>query len=68
MENQDRLPLEAERRPIVSVRDGGVFANSRDVAAFFEKRHDHVLQDIDNLVSTGGSPELGNPRIRVWRT
>ncbi|WP_180881883.1 MULTISPECIES: Rha family transcriptional regulator [unclassified Brucella] len=36
-------------QPIVSVKDGKVFANSRDVAEFFGKRHDNVLRDIRNL-------------------
>ncbi|PWC95466.1 Rha family transcriptional regulator, partial [Azospirillum sp. TSO5] len=31
---------------ICFVRNGAVYANSRDVAAFFEKRHDHVLRDV----------------------
>jgi Rha family phage regulatory protein len=41
----------------VNVADGKVFANSRDVAEFFGKRHDHVLRHIDSLVSK--SPNLG---------
>lgn len=32
-----------------------MFANSRDVATFFEKRHDNVLADIDRVLST---PEI----------
>lgn len=36
--------------PVVNVRDGRVFASSRDVAAFFGKRHNDVLRDIDNLL------------------
>jgi Rha family phage regulatory protein len=32
------------------VKDGAVFASSRDVAAFFEKRHDNVLRDIEVLI------------------
>jgi len=35
--------------PIVYAKDGTVFANSRDVAAYFRKRHDHVLRDIRAL-------------------
>jgi len=35
--------------PIVTIRNGKVFANSRDVADFFGKRHDNVLQSIDRL-------------------
>lgn len=61
--------------PVVFTRDGAVFANSRDVARFFEKRHDHVLRDIDSLIrevcasnfgstseeaeTTGGLPNFG---------
>lgn len=40
----------ATRQPIVNVRDGEVFANSRDVAAFFDKAHRNVLEGIDNLL------------------
>ena len=36
--------------PIVFERDGTTYANSRDVAAFFDKRHEHVLEAIDNLL------------------
>ena len=50
------LPTNPTRRPIVSTRDGEAFANSRDVAAFFEKRHDHVLRDIDSLLKQ--APDL----------
>ncbi|GGE85565.1 Rha family transcriptional regulator [Niveispirillum cyanobacteriorum] len=46
--------------PALTVRDGKVYANSRDVAAFFEKRHDHVLRDIDNLLKNMDSPKLGS--------
>lgn len=34
---------------VVRVKDGQTIANSRDVAAFFGKRHDNVLQKFDNL-------------------
>jgi len=43
--------LEASRRPIVTARDGDVFANSRDVAAYFAKEHRDVLRSIDALVA-----------------
>lgn len=51
------LPHEAERNPIVFARGGEVFANSREVAAYFGKQHAHVLRDIDNLVKA--EPRLG---------
>jgi len=35
--------------PVVRVKDGGVFANSRDVAAFFGKQHKDVLRRYDRL-------------------
>lgn len=35
--------------PIVHVKNGEVFANSRDVAEFFGKAHYDVLKDIDRL-------------------
>lgn len=50
-------PIDPERNPIVFAKDGEVFANSRDVAAFFGKQHGHVLRDIDNLIAS--EPSLG---------
>lgn len=44
------VPVAADRQPVVFVRDGEVFATSRDVAAFFGKRHDDVLKAIRNLM------------------
>ncbi len=38
--------------PVVFAKDGAVFANSRDVAECFEKRHTHVLEAIDNLLKS----------------
>ena len=35
-----------------------VFANRREVAEAFEKRHDNVLRDIDDLIVAAGSSEL----------
>ena len=43
---------------VVTVKDNVVVANSRDVAAFFGKRHDHVLRDIGNLTKAT-PPDLG---------
>jgi Rha family phage regulatory protein len=37
--------------------DGALIAHSVDVAACFDKRHDHVLRDIEDLLAT--SPNLG---------
>jgi Rha family phage regulatory protein len=44
--------------PNVFLRSGTVFANSRDVAAYFEKDHRHVLRDIDQLIEKQQSPKL----------
>lgn len=57
MTNAQMLSIDAERNPIVFTKDGEVFANSRDVAAFFGKQHGHVLRDIDNLIAS--EPQLG---------
>ncbi|WP_114086577.1 Rha family transcriptional regulator [Thalassospira profundimaris] len=32
--------------PVVTIKNNEVFANSRDVAAYFGKSHAHVLRDI----------------------
>lgn len=57
MNDLNLMPHEAERNPIVFARAGEVFANSRDVAAYFGKQHGHVLRDIDNLIKA--EPRLG---------
>lgn len=36
--------------PLVTVKDGKVFANSRDVAEHFSKQHKHVLDAVDALL------------------
>lgn len=48
----------ASAGPIVTIKGDRAFANSRDVAEFFEKRHDNVLADIETIISAdpaGGS-------------
>ena len=52
---------EGENLPRVFAKGGEVFANSRDVAALFEKRHDNVLRDIENLIVA--APELAEGRL-----
>lgn len=37
--------------------------SSRDIAKELNKRHDHVVRDIDNIVENGVSPNLGKPMI-----
>lgn len=41
----------------VTAIDGVAMVSSRDVATMFEKRHDHVLRDIGNILST--APKSG---------
>lgn len=60
MTSAQMTPMNPERNPVVFMKDGEVFASSRDVAAFFEKRHDNILRDIDDMLTTGGSSELRN--------
>ena len=56
MTNENMPPASPENKaPIVFERGGKVYANSRDVAALFEKRHDHVLRDIRNAISETGA-------------
>ena len=45
------VPLFPMAPPTVFKRNGATFTNSRNVAACFGKRHDHVLRDIGNLVA-----------------
>lgn len=37
--------------------------SSRDIAKELNKRHDHVVRDINNIVENGVSPNLGKPII-----
>lgn len=62
MTNAQMTPIDTTRNPVVFAKDGEVFANSRDVAAFFEKRHPHVLDAIDNLMKQ--EPDLGLTNFR----
>ena len=43
---------------ILENRDGKILVSSRDVAEKFGKRHDHVIRDIDKIISD--SPNLGS--------
>lgn len=47
--NATLMPPDDKPLPIVFERGGKVHANSRDVAAFFEKRHDNVLADVRQI-------------------
>lgn len=56
MNTQD-VAMNADRAPVVFAREGEVFSNSRDVAAFFGKNHRDVVRAIDALLDQ--EPELG---------
>ena len=59
----ENLMNESETRdPVVFSRDGKPAADSRDVAAFFEKRHSHVLDAIRDLIAKSGA--LLEPKFR----
>lgn len=51
------MEIDATRQPVVFAKAGEAFASSRDVAAGFEKRHDNVIRDIENLIAA--EPSLG---------
>ncbi|WGJ07513.1 phage regulatory protein/antirepressor Ant [Brucella intermedia] len=51
------LNTEFEADPVVFQRDGGAFTNSRDVAEYFNKRHDNVMSAIQTLIAS--EPQLG---------
>lgn len=55
-----QVSIDTTRQPLVHAKDGEVFASSQDVAAFFGKRHDHVLRDIDNLIAKEAKLRLLN--------
>ncbi|MDY8108048.1 Rha family transcriptional regulator [Fulvimarina sp. 2208YS6-2-32] len=39
--------------PVVFNRDGKTYTTSKDVAAYFGKRHDNLIRDIQNLIDKG---------------
>ncbi|PWJ88404.1 Rha family phage regulatory protein [Mesorhizobium loti] len=59
---QAQQPRYMDPTPVVFERNGEVYANSRDVAAYFEKEHRHVLDAIDNLIKA--EPNLGLLKFR----
>ena len=52
-----QVSIDTTRQPVVHVKDGEVFASSRDVAAFFGKNHRDLMRAIDNLIIQ--EPEIG---------
>ena len=53
----------ASAGPIVSVKDGRAFANSRDVAEFFGKQHADVLRDIETIICVSDPEEGSSPNF-----
>ena len=45
------VPVKQEHQPVVFIQNGEVFANSRDVAAYFGKQHGHIIRDIEKLIA-----------------
>lgn len=60
MTNAQMTPIDTTRNPVVVAKDGKVFANSRDVAAFFDKNHRDVTRAIDNLIKDEGDLGVRN--------
>lgn len=58
------LPL-ANATPLVTIKNSTVVANSRDVAAHFEKRHDNVLRDIEAIIEELPSIALNFEEIEI---
>jgi Rha family phage regulatory protein len=60
--SQTTIETKTDRQPVVFERGGEVFANSRDVAAFFGKEVKHIHEAIRNL--TAKEPNWGIPNFR----
>lgn len=61
----NNVTINTERTPVVFAKDGEVFANSRDVAAFFGKDVRHIHEAIRNLVQQ--EPVLGRSNFRPFK-
>ena len=45
------VPVKQEHQPVVFIKNGEVFANSRDVAAYFGKQHRNIVRDIEKRIA-----------------
>jgi len=62
--NPINIPALAQRaHPLVQISDGQAITISTEVARVFEKRHDHVLDAIKNLLPQ--LPEINHPNFRA---
>jgi Rha family phage regulatory protein len=49
--SENNLPVPSpNRKPVLHTKGGHVYADSRDVAAYFDRQHKHVLESIDKLI------------------
>lgn len=68
MENlkmHDDVKVNAERQPVVQIKDGGVYADSRDVAQFFGRMHKNVIAAIREMIAK--EPELGRRNFQPFK-
>lgn len=65
MTTEQMTPIDAERNPVVFAKDGEAFADSRSVAAFFDKDVRHVHEAIRNLIAK--EPSLGLHNFRPFK-
>lgn len=61
--------LSPVRNGIVKLQDGQPKCNSRDLAAMFGKRHDHVLSDVDAILKAAptAAPNFGECSYQAER-
>jgi Rha family phage regulatory protein len=59
---EDMVQIDATRQPVVTAKDGEVFANSRDVALSFGKENKHVNEAVRNLIAK--EPNWGRRNFR----
>jgi Rha family phage regulatory protein len=63
-------PPGADLEQVVVVKDGRVFATTRDIAALFGKRHDHVLDTVRKIVGKTTTPDFSgvgqNQHVNAW--
>jgi Rha family phage regulatory protein len=61
----DEISMNAARQPVVTIKDGGVYTDSRDVAAFFARNHKDVLKAIREMIAK--EPELGRRNFAPFK-
>jgi Rha family phage regulatory protein len=61
------MPTDNTPEPVVHVKNGQPYANSRDVATFFGKRHDNVMRAVDALDCSPEFHHLNFEEVTVTR-